>query len=397
MLELLTDLMFHNEETQVIKQTRREMNDQEHLNNFYLWDALKNEKSSFTNFSREEKLDRIFLVLDLIIQVLESDLAMFLIKYPNKLRSSIQDEKTRPLICSILWKRNESLSVVSSSIKTIISTYVNMVGLSYPKQSVQVISRLLNLVSHAVNLYEYPEDTIDYPSYKTNTVDLVREIQKTVEKSVYYSIDFTVNIAKNMRSPLMQMLIVNQFLENIHKVSMPISLEVPFDFIRKKEFAKFKNVLKSVVKNDKKYPHPDPEATVQPMEVTQKDYLELLRLYAGAVNSYYRIKAVLVEAKKHELGGEEVVVSVDSEPFDFAKFEEKLADVDLNEKVELRQVDMNFNKLVHIKLSKETCGFYMKQIKHFWLLIKLIKTCRQRYSGKFNSWMELVDEMETEV
>lgn len=393
MLDLLYELMFHCDTSKDVAKAKKQASDQEQQTNFWLWDEQKKEKSSFINFPRDEKFQRIFLVLDLLTEVFENDLAMFIIKYSNKLRSNIQNEKTCPLVCSVLWQRHESLTAVNSTIRSIITIFVNMIGLSYPTRNIQVVSRLLNLVSHVLNLYEYPEDSIEYPIYKNITLDLVREIQKTVENSIYYSMELIVKVAENMRSPLIQMLFVNQFLENIHKVSKPLSLEVPFDLIRKQEFKKFKNVQGAVVERDGMYPLHDAKGTSEPLEITQKGYLKLLRVFSGAVNSFYQIQAVVVETKKHELGGEEVVVSADSEPFDFAKIEEKLTEVDMNEKVKLRQVDMSFNKLVHIKLSKATCTFYVNQIKHFWLLTKLIKTCAQKY-GDF---MKLVDEMEAGV
>ena len=392
MLELLSDLIYHGRTKNVVEQS----SNKDKLINFFLWDAHKKEKSSFINFQRSEKFERIFLVLDLLVQVFENDLAMFIVKCSNKLPLNIKNEQTCPLVCLVLWKKHESLSILNSTIKSIITIFINIIALNYPSHNIQVISRLLNVVSHVLNLNEYPEDTIDYPSYKNNTLNLVHEIHKTIENSVYYNMELIVSVVEKIRSPLIQMLLVNQVLENIHKVSRPISLEVPFDLIKMKEFAKFKNVTRAVTKSEDKYPIYDPKIAVKPLEVYQKCYLKLLKLYADGINKYYQIQAVLVEAKKHDLAEEEEVVTIiDPQPFDFANFEEKLAEVDLSEKVKLRQVDMSFNRLVHINLSKSACSFYLNQIKYFWLLIKLIKICRQKYGGKFDDWMKLIDEMES--
>lgn len=396
MLDLIFDLLYQSQQKSVSKSQKAIEQDQ--FTNFWLWDAHKNEKCSFANFSREEKFTRIFLVLDLLVQVLENDLAMFIVKYSDKLRSSIESEDTCPLVCCLLWRpQHDSLNVLNSTIKNIIRIFVDMIGLQYPKQNVEVLSRLLNLVSHVLNVYECPEDTIACPSYKNTTLNLVHEIQKTSENSVYYSMNLILDVIEHTRSPLTQMLLVNKILENIHKTSKPISLEVPFDLIRKKTFLKFENVIGVTRRRDKKFPFYDPNRKLEPLEFTQRGYLKLLRVYAGAVNKYYRIQLVLIEAKKHELDKEEVVTSVNSEPFDFAKFEEKLSTVDLSEKVKPRVIDLSLKKLVHIKMSKTTCSFYMDQIKHFWMLKELMKKCRPKYGAKFDEWKDLFDGMETGV
>lgn len=387
MLDLLTDLIHHNKE----HIERKETGDHEKLNNFYFWDAQNEEKSSFVNLPREEKLERVFLVLDLLIRTLENDFAMFIIRSSSRLRSAIDNKTTRPLVCSVLWQSHESVIVINSTIKSIISAYVNMIALQYPREKVQILARLLNLVSHVVNLNEYPDQTFEFPIYKNISTDLVNEIQRTVENSVYYSVGLIISVAENARSPLTQMLLTGQMIQKIHNVTKPTSLQVPFELIQKSEELKFEDISETVVVRDEKYPPFDPKMTANRREITRNEYLKLLRIYAGAINSYYqigRVAALYLKCKTQGILEQEITIFSDPVTFDFSTFEEKLKEVDLNEKVKLSQVDLSFKKLVHIKLTKETSEFYREEIKHFLLLKKLIKKCKEKFGRKFDDWAE---------
>jgi hypothetical protein len=387
MLELLTDLIHSDKE----KQPRQSLS-QEMLNNFYLWDAQSDEKASFDNFERHEKFRRIFTVLDLLTRVLENDLAMFIIKFSRRLQSSIGHEQHRPLICAILWQSYESVVVVNATIKNIIDSLINMIALNYPTENVRIVARLLNLVAQVTNLYEYENETFEYPSYKNLTMDLVRAIQKTVESSSYYSVELFTSVAENLRSPLLQMLLTNEILTKIHG-QFPISLEVPFECIRKKGFLKFKEANTAVpISRDLKFPAIDKKQKPKRCEVTQQSYLKLLRIYASAVNNFYRIQDSVAEISEAPASST-VIARPQSFPSS-SKIPSKLPEIDMNEKVQLQKVDLNFKKLVHIKLNIETCAFYRNEVKYFMILPKLIQKCNDKYRDKFSEWIKLMKEME---
>lgn len=362
---------------------------QDMLNNFYLWDAQNEERDAFKNFPRDEKFQRIFVVLDLLTHVFESDLAMFIVKFSRRLRSSIGNENHRPLICEIVF--NESVLIVNATIKNIISLLVDMIALKYPKENIRILSRLLALITQITNLHEYPDETFAYPSYNNLTMDLTRTVQKTIESSRYYSIELYAEVCEKLRSPLLQMLLVNEILTKIHGNSQPVSLKVPFESIRKKEFLKFKEAKETVLKSCEKFPTLDPKHKQKRCEVTQQSYLKLLLLIATAVNDFYRIQSAVKEINRNK--SETASLPVQNQP-DFTSFPEKLPEViDLNEETSLRSCD-SFKKLVHIKLTIETCEFYRNEIKHFMILPKLIKKCSEKYEEKFSEWMKLIKEMD---
>lgn len=366
MLELLSDLI--NQED--CDESKRLSSGLEQMNNFYMWVAQNEEKCSFDKFKRETKLERIFLVLDLLVQILENDLAMFIIRNSNKLQTSLKNSARRPLICSVIWKEYESVMVINNTIKKIVKLFIQIIGGDYPKSNIEVISRLLNLVINVTNLYEYPDETFEYPMYKQRATDLAQVIKSSIEKSAFYSEQFFLKVTENIRSALIKMLLTNEVLKKINNASHDVSLKVPFDCIRDKKFNMYSSAVKTP-SNNARY------------KVTQDGYLKLLRIYAEAINTYYSIHDGIVDEESQE----EILKTKKSDtPFDFRSFPEKLKEVDLMEKIQLRQRDVKFKKLIRVKMTRDRVAFYHSEIKHFILLTKLIPVCQAKYIGKFDDW-----------
>lgn len=377
MLELISSLI--NEES-TMKNSERQPDGQEQQNNFFLWDAQIEAKSSFNNFQTDEKLERIFLVVDLLVQILENDLAMFIVRNSNKLFTCLNSKKRRPLICSVLWQDNESVILINETIKKVISIFVKITCDDHPKPHVEVISRLLNLISHVTNLYEYPDETFEYPNYKQRTMDLVQVIQKSIEDS-YYCEEFYLRAMLNIKSPLIRMLLANALLQKINNTPQTISLKVPFDCISNKQFKKFKQ--KPFIKSSDKCLKISPQNSKR-YQVTSGGYLKLLQIYTESFIEFYAIKEASADPKPQE----EMIKQEDAgdQTFDFRRLGKKLKEVDLQEKVKLRDSDTSFKKLVHLKMSLERCEFYRTEIKYVFLLAKLIPVCQQKFAGSFDDW-----------
>lgn len=253
-----------------------------------------------------------------------------------------------------------------------------MVGLRYPKEKIKIMSSLLNLIAQVSNISEYPDKSFEYPTYKNVTLDLLCAIQKAIEDSIFYNIDFYIRATESIRSPLIQLLLVNQALQKITNDRLPISLKVPFDCIRLKKFLIFKDEPSiSIEKNKIKYPSYDSkkENLVQRSEVTQREYLKFLLIYTTALNNYYCVKAGIDKMRGQS---KPIAESTDNETLQGAP----------------RQIDLSFKKLFHIKLSKEICEFYRNEMKHLMLLSKLIKTVNQKYGEKFSEWSNGISQIE---
>lgn len=257
---------------------------------------------------------------------------------------------------------------------------------------------MLSLVSNVINMYEYPDDTFEYPVYRNFSLDFAREIQRNIENSNYNSIDLYHSVAENVRSPLIRMLLASFQLSRITKETMKPSLSVPFNSIYMHEIKSFSDV--PIVRHSRgieQYPIHDEKKKPKQCKIGQSDFLRLLLIYAESVNSYYRISSALVEFKRTEFSTPPS--PTDIKPvvaFDNEMFKEAIKCVDLSEKVCLRQIDLNFKKMVHIRLTKETCSFYRDEIKNLLLLIKLIKCCHQKHAVKFDDWMKFIQKIDAE-
>lgn len=357
--------------------------------NFYQWDLEHNSISSFVNLSRNDKFNRIFMVLDLLTQLLEYDTTTFLTKHSQKFTSTIKMQ-TSPLICSIIWDDKYcELMTVNDNVKKIINIFISMVALEYPKLKIKIIAKLFNLIVNVVNLYEYPDNTTEYPLSGSYTSNLVNAIQKTVENSTYYSMDLWLNLIENLRSPLVRMSIASYLYTKIANRDVPVSLSVPFKAIYNRDFTKFDNPVKIFEDKTEKYPRVDRERKLLKCKISQRNFIKLLMLYADAVIKNFHLNDVINEIKNGDHPDDAVEdIEMKHQPQSFVCYE----NIDLNEKVSLRSVQMT-PKSVHIRLTKDNCTFYRNEIKNLGMLVKLIRRCAEKYNGKFDEWVEMLPEV----
>lgn len=380
-LESVSDLIHHQDEVKVKSKTT----DFNKITNFYYWDAKCQEEASFAYFPRNEKFDRFFMILDLLARVLESDLAMFTVEHLNTLHSSINSEG--PLIRYLIWK-DEDVTGVNVQVKNIISDFIKMIGMNYPKSKIRIMSRVLNLIVQTANLCEYIDGGTKYPTYGQLTKDLVHEISKTLENLVYYSVDFVIRVSEMIQSPLIRMLLTHKTLESIHKATYDISLRVPFQSILVKEFTKFKDDVASSART-KQETYPIYNGTTKPdgFIITQENYLKLVKMFAESFDGFYHIsKASKVDPREEKI--EETMKK--PEPLIDVFFAKMFEGIDLNEKVVLRGVDLNYKTSRSVKCDMPMLEFYRDECKYMSAFVKLIEICRIKYPEKFKSWDRFV-------
>lgn len=109
--------------------------------NYYTWELNSNENVKFKDLPRTEKFERLFLILDVIVRILEYDTSIFIIKHSHKFATSINNDRIKPLICSVIWKEYESVVIINSTMKMLISIFVAMVALEYPDSKIRIMSR----------------------------------------------------------------------------------------------------------------------------------------------------------------------------------------------------------------------------------------------------------------
>jgi hypothetical protein len=381
MIDTLNDLIHYNDDKKLTTKTI----DQDKLFNFFYWDTQCQQDNSFFNFRREEKFERIFMVLDLLTRAMESDLAMFVIKYSHNLHDSITNSNS-PLIRTLFWE-TEAVLTINSSVKEIISNLVKIIGLKYPASKIQILSRLVNLVIQTVNLNDYAGENFEYPKYSSTTSSIADEIFKAVETSVHYNLDLVLRVADTIQSHLIRMLFIKKILESIHKTTFSISFAVPYDLIRNKSFAKFKmeEPFDVHTANNEKYPVYNARLKSNCFETTQSQYLELLRKLTEAFDGFYHVKESLTEITNPKKDTNKITEQ-SSKPFDKKYFLDDLKNINLDEKITLRTVDLKYKTHSHIDMSMKTLDFYRNEFTNLLKISKLIQQCHQKLPGKFDAW-----------
>lgn len=154
-LDRLSDLIFLKNDGNVKSANSKEVDpykyfpswDEENLENMVSLIKLKRFQKiiknlqEFESLPRNDRFQRLFLLLDLVVRILEYDASIFIIKYSHKFASSIANDSLKPLICSVIWRDFESVIVINSMIKQLIKIFVAMMALEYPEDKIKIISK----------------------------------------------------------------------------------------------------------------------------------------------------------------------------------------------------------------------------------------------------------------
>lgn len=80
---------------------------------------------NYATLSHDEKLNRLFVVLELVVELLEIDLSVFLVKHSFQLRKALVHHSYRPLIVSVLWRTSmvQGIGHMNNICRCVISLY----------------------------------------------------------------------------------------------------------------------------------------------------------------------------------------------------------------------------------------------------------------------------------
>ncbi|EAT40550.1 AAEL007729-PA [Aedes aegypti] len=199
-------------------------NQERSMANFHLWEQAYIQKYDFDMLSREDKLDRLFLVLQILVKILEYDLTMWILRHPHNVKENMINPNRMPLIAALLWNENSTVGETNSLIKRIIALYVNATAVHYPKDAVETFSRLVSIIGTAINLTEIQYDgSVEYPCIKQNTRYFAQQIMRHLETSGYHSVSLCLRTIEQMRSPLLRMLLAGDLLQKL----TPLPMDTP--------------------------------------------------------------------------------------------------------------------------------------------------------------------------
>lgn len=119
------------------------MNDSLGMGNYYMWDSKHKRIYSFDALHRDEKMHRIFVILELLVGLLENDLAMWIICYPLKKNVTMEKLHKMPLIGFVLWQTIIP-GQITKKIKNILKLFVICIGIGMPQRFIDIIAVSIN-------------------------------------------------------------------------------------------------------------------------------------------------------------------------------------------------------------------------------------------------------------
>ncbi|XP_052896206.1 uncharacterized protein LOC128303322 [Anopheles moucheti] len=200
-----------------IKRVQMIEDDEMHSYNYNTWMQTNRLCYDFNKLSRVEQFERLFAVLQILVKLLEMDFAMWILRNPTKTHQNLCNPSRSPLVAQLVW--NGDHGSVNLFIKKLFKMFINMNVLQYPRDDITVVSRLLNIVTVAVNLSEFQhnEGQIEYPSVKDNSVHYARQLWKTLESSGYFTIPLCLSTIHSLRSPFLQLHLAEHLLQKFNR------------------------------------------------------------------------------------------------------------------------------------------------------------------------------------
>uniref|UniRef100_A0A182RD54 Uncharacterized protein n=1 Tax=Anopheles funestus TaxID=62324 RepID=A0A182RD54_ANOFN len=185
--------------------------------NYISWMLANRLRYDFNKLSRAERFERLFAVLQVLVKLLEMDFAMWILRNPTKTQQNLCNPSRSPLVAQLVW--NGDYGSVNLFIKKLFQIFINMNALHYPKDDIAVISRLLSIVTVAVNLceFQHSEGQIQYPCVKDNSLHYARQLWKTLESSGYFSIPLCLSTIRNLRSPFLRLQLAEHLFQKFNR------------------------------------------------------------------------------------------------------------------------------------------------------------------------------------
>ncbi|XP_055628600.1 uncharacterized protein LOC129770037 [Toxorhynchites rutilus septentrionalis] len=388
------------ESEEEIEKSVRSTSNERWMATFHMWEVEHNQKYDFDLLNRDDQLERLFLVLQVLVKILEIDLAMWILRHPHKTKENLIKPTRRPLVASLLWHDHSIIGEVNTFIKRIINLYVNVVALSYPDENIKVVSRLLSVIATAINLSEIQYDgTIDYPCIKDNTRYFAHQISRQIEASNYYSVSLWLRSIQQTRSSLVRMLLVDEFILKLNHKSNPPSAASYLKHLTAGRWKTYRlhpppNLSPSTVL--RRYPFLDGKKQRKAShEISASEYVNLLligfRSYAEVfpLSNYFRsIKCNTVVSRCHSSSSSESSFPITptrsqlkNHRYDFALFELHIHKLSKKRKpnrpivrnsVEAR----NANPMVleEINVTPALLVHYRDEVKHLLLIQRWLRT-----------------------
>lgn len=93
----------------------------------------------YTKLTRNEKIDRLFIVLNLLVKLMEIDLSIWMQRYPFQTRLFMSNPNTCPLIAHLLWK-GKDCGEINVMIRDVLKLFTMSVWIDFPNDKTDILS-----------------------------------------------------------------------------------------------------------------------------------------------------------------------------------------------------------------------------------------------------------------
>ncbi|XP_036336017.1 uncharacterized protein LOC118746283 [Rhagoletis pomonella] len=206
------------------------------------WEERDSRLNTYTALKPTERLERLFIVLRLILQILESDFVMWLLHHYRKNKNWLFYTDSRPLAVFVLGISEEAhLSALGRQLFLLFAMAVNKgLNVNYLKVLERYIA-LLMVISNTADI-EHTVLGVKYPQLGPNTKQIILDFfRKFKDRNLNSSICNYIKAIDVLRIPYVRYTFIDQFLQMFGFLySENFSPEKVFHYMRKKRWLKQK-------------------------------------------------------------------------------------------------------------------------------------------------------------
>lgn len=192
---------------------------------------------NFEFLNRPERIKRLVAVLESIIDLLQTDLAICHSKYTYNLGTHILKSE-KPLMTFILWPGNiRYCGTVNKNCTQIMRVFVYLCHLGYPSYMLDVVANWLNTMVQTFYLCE-TDATSDYPHIDKYCNHLGNEFYKIINKVSVESIE---RILVRIQPPFLKYHIAMIYIKNTFPVRDDCILKILTRFIRQQQWLRYQD------------------------------------------------------------------------------------------------------------------------------------------------------------
>ncbi|CAG9784920.1 unnamed protein product [Diatraea saccharalis] len=189
----------------------------------------------FELLDRTERINRLFAVLDSIVELLQLDLAIWNTRYTNNLGSHIM-RSHKPLMAHLLWSNNVLYTgTVNNNCRQILRLFIYLIQLEYPEEHIKVITAWLNIIIQTFYICENNSNS-DYPNTGKYCTVFAKEFYKLISGM---SQKLKIKILERIKPDYMQYLIGVLHLKTLLATQAEDPISILIDFIKTTQWKKF--------------------------------------------------------------------------------------------------------------------------------------------------------------